>query len=195
MRIIGLTGGIASGKSTISDMLQSLGAEVVDVDLVGREVVRQGCPAYNKIIECFGSSILMPDGEINRKKLGNIVFSDPNKLQLLNQITHPAIIDQVNRMVEAYRQQNKKAVVIDAAILIEMGLHRYVDSVWLVMVDSETQLNRVIERDCLAEKDARNRINAQMTNEERKAYADVVIDNSQPIDAVKHVVRELWTNL
>jgi dephospho-CoA kinase len=195
MRIIGLTGGIASGKSTISDILRSLGAEVVDVDLVGREVVRQGCPAYNKIIESFGSSILRADGEINRKKLGNIIFSDAKKLQLLNQITHPAIIDRVNSRVEACHQQNKKAVVIDAAILIEMGLHRYVDSVWLVMVDRETQLQRVMERDRLSEKDARNRINAQMTNEERKAYADVVIDNSQPVDAVRDVVKELWTNI
>ncbi len=195
MKIIGLTGGIASGKSTISDMLRGLGAEVVDVDLVGRAVVRQGCPAYNKIIENFGSSVLMPDGEINRKKLGNIVFSAPEKLQLLNQITHPAIIEQVNHMIESYQQQNKKAVVVDAAILIEMGLYRYVDNVWLVMVDRETQLSRVMERDRLSKQDAENRIKAQMSNEERKAYADVVIDNSQPIDTVKNVVKELWTNL
>lgn len=195
MKVIGLTGGIASGKSTISGILRGLGAEVVDVDLVGRAVVSKGCPAYNKIIESFGSSILMADGEINRKELGNIVFSAPEKLQLLNEITHPAIIEQVNGMIEDCKQQNKKAVVVDAAILIEMGLHRYVDSVWLVMVDCKTQLSRVMERDHLSMQDAQNRINAQMSNEERKAYADVVIDNSQPIDAVKNVVKELWTNI
>jgi dephospho-CoA kinase len=194
MIVIGLTGGIASGKSTISDMLRELGAAVIDVDIVGREVVSQGGIAYNRIIESFGSDILMPDGEINRKKLGNIVFSDEEKLKLLNEITHPAIIENVNATIEILKKQ-KKAVVVDAAILIEMGLNKYVDCVWLVLANRETQLKRVMERDKLSSKDAWNRINAQMTNEERLQYADAVIDTTHPIDVVRNRVKELWYSL
>ncbi|MDF2892814.1 MAG: dephospho-CoA kinase [Clostridia bacterium] len=194
MIVIGLTGGIASGKSTISDMLRELGAAVIDVDIVGREVVSQGGIAYNRIIESFGSDILMLDGEINRKKLGNIVFSDEEKLKLLNEITHPAIIENVNATIEILKKQ-KKAVVVDAAILIEMGLNKYVDCVWLVLANRETQLKRVMERDKLSSKDAWNRINAQMTNEERLQYADAVIDTTHPIDVVRNRVKELWYSL
>ena len=195
MIVIGLTGGIASGKSTISDMLRELGAVVIDVDIVGREVVSHGSIAYNRIIESFGRDILMPDGEINRKRLGNIVFSDEEKLRLLNDITHPAIIESVNAEIEALRKQHKKAVVIDAAILIEMGLNKNVDYVWLVAVSRETQLKRVMERDKLTCEDAWNRINAQMTNEERMKYADAVIDTTYPINIVTNRVKELWYNL
>jgi dephospho-CoA kinase len=194
MIVIGLTGGIASGKSTISDMLRELGAAVIDVDIVGRDVVSQGGIAYNRIIESFGSDILMSDGEINRKKLGNIVFSDEEKLKLLNQITHPAIIENVNATIESLKK-HKKAVVVDAAILIEMGLNKYVDCVWLVLANRETQLKRVMERDKLSSKDAWNRINAQMTNEERLQYADAVIDTTHPIDVVRNRVKELWYSL
>jgi dephospho-CoA kinase len=195
MIVIGLTGGIASGKSTISDLLRELGATVIDVDLVGRDVVSQGSNAYNRIIESFGRDILMPDESINRKMLGNIVFSDSEKLKLLNEITHPAIIEKVKTIIEDLRQQQKKAVVIDAAILIEMGLDRYVDCVWLVAADIETQLSRIMERDMLSNKNAMNRINAQMTNKDRLKYADAVIDTTQPLDEVKNKVRELWFNL
>ncbi|HYE09877.1 MAG TPA: dephospho-CoA kinase [Patescibacteria group bacterium] len=194
MIVIGLTGGIASGKSTISDMLRELGAAVIDVDIVGRDVVSQGGIAYNRIIESFGSDILMSDGEINRKKLGNIVFSDEEKLKLLNEITHPAIIENVNAIIESLKK-HKKAVVVDAAILIEMGLNKYVDCVWLVLANRETQLKRVMERDKLSSKDAWNRINAQMTNEERLQYADAVIDTTHPIDVVRNRVKELWYSL
>jgi dephospho-CoA kinase len=195
MLVIGLTGGIASGKSTISNMLRELGAVVIDADIVSRAVVSKGEPAYNRIVECFGNEILTSDGNINRKKLGNIVFSDCEKLKLLNQITHPAIIERINSMIKELREQHKEAVVLDAAILIEMGLHKYVDYVWLVSADRETQLKRVMERDKLSSKDAQNRINAQMTDEERRKYADAVIDTTQPIEAVKARVKELWLSL
>jgi len=195
MIVIGLTGGIASGKSTISNLLEELGAAVIDVDLVGRDVVSQGGIAYNRIIESFGRDILMPNGEINRKRLGNLVFSDNEKLKLLNEITHPAIIEKVNAMIEELSKQHIRAVVIDAAILIEMGLYKYADCVWLVSVDKETQLTRVMERDKLSRENALNRINAQMANEDRLKYADVVIDTTQPLDIVKNKVKELWYSL
>lgn len=195
MKVIGLTGGIASGKSTVSNMLRELGAIVIDVDLVGRDVVSQGGAAYNKIIENFGRAILMSDGSINRKKLGNIVFSDHDKLKLLNQITHPEIINKVNEIIASQEKANKEVVVVDAAILIEMGLNKYVDCVWLVVVDKETQLERLMERDHLSCCDALNRVNAQITNEQRMKYADVIIDNTQPVDVVRDMIRELWHKL
>jgi dephospho-CoA kinase len=195
MMVIGLTGGIASGKSTISDMLRELGAAVIDVDLVSRDVVSQGKNAYNRIIECFGEDILLPDGEINRKKLGNIIFSDEEKLKLLNEITHPEIIENVCITIEALKKQHKKVVVVDAAILIEMGLNKHVDCVWLVLANRETQLKRVMERDNLSSEDAWNRINAQMSNEERLNYADAIIDTTHPVDVVRNRVKELWFSL
>jgi dephospho-CoA kinase len=137
----------------------------------------------------------MPDESINRKKLGNIVFSDAEKLKLLNEITHPAIIEKVKAIIEELKKQQKKAVVIDAAILIEMGLYKIVDCVWLVSADIDTQLNRVMERDKLSSENAMNRINAQMTNKDRLKYADAVIDTTQPLDEVKNKVKELWFNL
>lgn len=195
MKVIGLTGGIASGKSTVSNILKELGAVVIDVDLVSRAVVSQGEIAYTKIIENFGKDILMADGSINRKKLGNIVFSDHQKLLLLNQITHPEIIKKVKEIIAFYNKEHKKAVVVDAAILIEMGLYKHVDFIWLVVVDKETQLMRLIERDKLSRNDAQNRINAQITDEQRIEYANVVIDNTQPLNKVREKVRELWHNI
>lgn len=195
MKVIGLTGGIASGKSTVSSILEELGAAVIDVDLVSRAVVSQGEIAYTKIIENFGKDILLADGNINRKKLGNIVFSDHQKLLLLNQITHPEIIKKVKEKIAFYSKEQKKAVIVDAAILIEMGLYKHVDFIWLVVVDKETQLMRLIERDKLSRNDAQNRINAQITDEQRMEYADVVIDNTQPLNKVREKVRELWHNI
>lgn len=195
MMVIGLTGGIASGKSTISDMLRELGAAVIDADIVSRDVVSQGSNAYNRIIESFGKDILLADGEINRKQLGNIVFSDEEKLKLLNEITHPAIIENVNATIEALKKQQKEVVVVDAAILIEMGLNKHVDCVWLVLANRETQLKRVMERDNLSSEDAWNRINAQMSNEERLKYADAVIDTTYPVENVRNKVKQLWFSL
>ena len=195
MLVIGLTGGIASGKSTISDMLRELGAAVIDADIVSRDVVSQGSNAYNRIIESFGDDILLEDGEINRKQLGNIVFSDEEKLKLLNEITHPEIIENVNAMIDVFKKQQKKVVVVDAAILIEMGLNKHVDCVWLVLANRNTQLKRVMERDQLSSEDAWNRINAQMSNEERLQYADATIDTTHPVDEVRDRVKELWFSL
>jgi dephospho-CoA kinase len=195
MMVIGLTGGIASGKSTISDMLRELGAVVIDADIVSRNVVSQGSNAYNRIIESFGKEILLPDGDINRKKLGNIVFSNEEKLKLLNEITHPAIIENVNSMIQELKKQQKEVVVVDAAILIEMGMNKHMDCVWLVLANTETQLKRVMERDHLSSEDAWNRINAQMSNEERLKYADAVIDTTYPVEVVRNRVKELWFSL
>ena len=193
--VIGLTGGIASGKSTVSAKLKELGAAVIDADLLARDVVRKGEIAYNKIVQCFGEDILLPGGDIDRKKLGNIVFSDKEKLELLNSITHPEIINRMKERIQELKAEGAKVIVVDAAILIEMGLHKYVDSVWVLSVDRETQLKRLAERDKYDYREAENRINSQFTNEVRKKYADVVIDNSKPIEEVEKRLEELWNNI
>jgi len=193
--VIGLTGGIASGKSTVSAKLKELGAAVIDADLLARDVVRKGEIAYNKIVQCFGADILLPGGDIDRKKLGNIVFSDKEKLALLNSITHPEIINRMKERIQELKAEGAKVIVVDAAILIEMGLHKYVDSVWVLSVDRETQLKRLAERDKYDYREAENRINSQFTDEVRKKYADVVIDNSKPIEEVEKRLEELWNNI
>jgi len=193
--VIGLTGGIASGKSTVSAKLKELGAAVIDADLLARDVVRKGEIAYNKIVQCFGADILLPNGDINRKKLGNIVFSDKEKLALLNSITHPEIINRMKERIQELKAEGAKVIVVDAAILIEMGLHKYVDSVWVLSVDRETQLKRLVERDKFNYREAENRVNSQFTDEVRKKYADVVIDNSKPIEEVEKRLEELWNNI
>lgn len=195
MMVIGLTGGIASGKSTVSAKLKELGAAIIDVDVIARGVVSKGEIAYNRIVQSFGENILLPSGEINRKKLGNIVFSDKEKLALLNSITHPEIINRVKEKIQEYKAAGKKVIVVDAAILIEMGLYKYVDSVWVVVVDRETQIKRLIERDKFDYKDSENRINSQFTNEVRRKYADVIIDNNKPIEEVRKRIEELWNNI
>lgn len=193
--VIGLTGGIASGKSTVSAKLKELGAAVIDADIVAREVVSKGEIAYNRIVQSFGEDILLPSGQINRKKLGSIVFSDKDKLALLNSITHPEIISRIQDMVREHKAAGEKVIVVDAAILIEMGLYKYVDSVWVVAVDRETQIKRMIERDKFDYKEAENRINSQFTNEIRKKYADVIIDNSESVEEVAKRLEELWNNI
>ncbi len=193
--VIGLTGGIASGKSTVSAKLKELGAAIIDADILARGVVSKGEIAYNRIVQCFGENILLPSGEINRKRLGSIVFSDKEKLALLNSITHPEIINRVKDTIKELKAKGTKVIVVDAAILIEMGLHKYVDSVWVVVVDRETQVKRLIERDKFDYRDAENRINSQFTNEVRKKYADVIIDNNKPIEEVGKKIEELWNNI
>lgn len=193
--VIGLTGGIASGKSTVSAKLKELGAAVIDADLLARDVVRKGEIAYNKIVQCFGADILLPRGEIDRKKLGSIVFSDKEKLELLNSITHPEIINRIKERIRELKSEGVRVIVVDAAILIEVGLHKYVDSVWVVAVDREIQVKRLIDRDKFDYREAENRINSQFTNEVRKKYADVIIDNNKPIDEVGKRLEELWNNI
>lgn len=193
--VIGLTGGIASGKSTVSAKLKELGAAVIDVDIVAREVVSKGEIAYNRIVQCFGEGILLPSGQINRKRLGGIVFSDKEKLALLNSITHPEIISKVKDRIHQLKAEGSKVIVVDAAILIEMGLHKYVDSVWVVSVDRETQIKRLIERDRFDYKESENRVNSQFSNEIRRKYADVIIDNNKSVEEVGKRLEELWNNI
>ncbi|MBB6214930.1 dephospho-CoA kinase [Anaerosolibacter carboniphilus] len=179
MNVIGLTGGIASGKSTATNILRKYGYPVVDADVIAREIVAVGEPALKEIEEYFGKEILNSDGSLNRKHLGSIVFSDPNKLKVLNEITHKRINDKIMNKIEVYAKEKEYDVVfLDAALLIEMNMRQLVDEIWLISVDEETQCKRLMDRDGIDLEDAKRRINSQMTLEEKKNFADVIIDNS-----------------
>ncbi|HHW91878.1 MAG TPA: dephospho-CoA kinase [Firmicutes bacterium] len=179
MRVIGLTGGIATGKSTVSQILAEEGFPIIDADLIAREVVQPGEPAYRDIVHSFGEEILNNDGTINRKLLGRLVFGEPAFLQSLNQITHPRIIEEINRRLQALREKGAEVAILDAPLLIETKLHLLVDEVWVVTCPRELQIKRLQERDNLSAAEAEARIKAQMPLEQKISYARQVIDNSK----------------
>ncbi|MGB9678730.1 MAG: dephospho-CoA kinase [Thermoanaerobacteraceae bacterium] len=193
MEVIGLTGGIGSGKSTVSKILKRLGAVIIDADIVSREIMSKGNVAYNMIVKYFNEDILLADGEINRKKLGNLVFADKESLKKLNDITHPEIIKKIKEKIKEERlKSHQKAIILDAALLIEMEMHKLVDEVWLVVVDSKTQIKRVMERDKITYEDAVNRIKSQMPLEDKMKYADFIINNCKDFKAIEKQVNLFW---
>lgn len=176
--LIGLTGGIASGKSLIAEKLKRLGAYLIDADEIAREMVMPGLPAYQNIVKEFGEGILNPDKTINRKALGAIVFSNPKLRNRLEQITHPGILGEIDKRVLAIKDKDTKAIiVVDAALLIEVGLYKKMDKVIVVYADEKTQIARLMKRDGLSYNEAKKRISAQMNLNEKKKYADFVIEN------------------
>jgi dephospho-CoA kinase len=193
MLLVGLTGGIASGKSTVSAMLAERGAEVIDADHIARQVVMPGTPAWCKIREHFGPGVLHPDGQIDRQALADIVFADPGKLALLNEITHPAIFARIADRLEAHHSQDV-VVVLDAALLIEAGLADGVDVLIVVHSPREIQVERLTARG-MPQRDAGNRIAAQLEPEKRLARADIVIDNSGSLEKLGRQVDEVWEEL
>ncbi|WP_257346535.1 dephospho-CoA kinase [Pseudalkalibacillus decolorationis] len=189
--IIGLTGGIASGKSTISSMIKKLNIPVVDADLIAREVVQPGEEAHKQIIEAFGQELLLPDQSIDRKKLGTIVFNDTEKRQILNGIVHPAVrksmIDRRDMFLEDHQ-----TVVLDIPLLFESKLTHFVDRTILVYVSAETQLKRLVERDNSTEEEAVSRIRSQLSLEDKREWADAIIDNNESVqqsnDQLVHIL-------
>lgn len=197
MKVIGLTGGIASGKSAVSSILRQLGAEVIDADVVARQVVAPGEPAWQRIIQAFGPEILKDDGNINRPLLGQIIFNDPVKRKILNEITHPEIIKSIAAEAEKYRAQNKKGqvVVIDAPLLLEVGLHKLVDEVWVIYVSPETQIERLMKRNNFTREQALARINSQMPLEEKLRFADRIINNDGSLANTRKQIEQLMKSL
>lgn len=197
MRLIGLTGNIASGKSKISEYLKSKGFKIIDADSIGKTVLSIDS-VKNKIIRSFGKNILNEDGSINRRELGRIVFSSKENLKKLNRITLPILTKLVKRKISELKKKKVKYAVLDAAILIEAGWHKLVDEVWVVYTDSETQLERLIKRENYSVEEAKNRIEAQLNIEEKLKYADKVIDNSYNWDNTKgqidKILDELFNN-
>lgn len=182
MFVLGLTGGIASGKSSISAMLKGMGLPIVDADMIARKVVEKGSPVLERIREEFGEGVLNDDGTLNRKALGHIVFSDSRKLERLNSITHPAIKEEIKRTIKDLSDKGEELCVLDVPLLIESGMKSMADSVLLVYVDERTQLYRLMNRDNISEEMALKKISSQMSFEEKKKYADYIIDNSGSLD-------------
>ncbi|MEW6524559.1 MAG: dephospho-CoA kinase [Bacillota bacterium] len=195
MLVIGLTGGIASGKSTLSSILQQLGAHIIDADAVAHEVVRPGTPAHRELVEAFGRDILNPDSTINRRRLGRLVFSDREALHRLNNITHPRVISAIAGELDALRRQGTGVVVVDAPLLIEAGMTGLVDEVWVVAVDESTQLERLMSRDRYSFREAMNRLGAQLPLREKVRHAHRVINNSGTVEETRRQVEVIWEKL
>ncbi|WP_160723964.1 dephospho-CoA kinase [Bacillus sp. USDA818B3_A] len=193
--VIGLTGGIASGKSTVSNMLMKRSITVIDADVEARLAVMKGEPAYNKIVAEFGEDVLLENGEIDRQKLGAIIFHQADKRQTLNEITHPEVRRRMLEQVETAKTNNEELVVLDIPLLFESKLTYMVEKTLLVYVDHDIQLQRLMDRNNLTMEDAQARIRSQMPLSEKMDLADAVINNNGSIEDTKKqllLVLEKW---
>jgi dephospho-CoA kinase len=188
---VGLTGGIASGKSTVARFFEELGIAVVDADQIAREVVRPGTTALRKIVEAFGEGVLLPDGTLNRPALGEIVFEDEAARKKLNQITHPRIAAVSAERILQASQKGGPYVIYEAALLIENGIHKMLPVTILVAADPETQIRRVVERDGLGRESARARLSSQLSLEEKRDACDIVIENDGTLEDLKARTKEV----
>jgi dephospho-CoA kinase len=187
--IIGLTGNIGTGKSTVAGMLAELGAEVIDADKVAHGVMQAGTPAHAAVVETFGPGVLAPGGEIDRKRLGAIVFADPTALAQLEAIAHPATIVEVQRRIG---NTSASVVVVEAIKLIEAGMADAYDAVWVTFCHQEQQISRIVDTRGLSQAEAEQRVRAQPPQEHKIACADVVIDNSHSLLQTRMQVQAAW---
>ena len=194
--LIGLTGGIASGKSIVAEIFQSLGAHIIDADRIGREIMIPGTDAYERVINAFGRGILKDTLTIDRKILGGIVFENPEKLRLLNECTHPFIFREMARQVEKIRENNPDAlIIVDVPLLIETNIQNIFDKIIVVYSDETAQMKRLNERDGLSDTEARKRISSQMPLKEKIKYADFVIYNDEGLENTRKQVEEIYKKL
>ena len=190
---VGLTGGIGAGKSEVSRLLVERGAVLIDADRIAREVVAPGTPGLAAVVEAFGEEVLTADGSLDRPRLGSIVFADPEKLAVLNSIVHPLVRRRSRELEEAAAED--AVVVHDVPLLAENGLAPLYDVVIVVDADAETQLDRLVRLRGMTEEDARARMAAQASREQRRAIADVVIDNDVPLEELERRVKDVWADL
>ena len=195
MRVIGLTGGIGSGKSTVSQFLAEWGAVVVDADEVGHDALRTDIELKHKVAAAFGRQILTSEGDIDRGRLGEIVFSNAESRMQLNQIMHPRMYNMVKARFGDYRQRGVDVVVLEAPLLIEADWTLLVDEVWVVIASETTVLRRLKEKYGFSRPQSLARIRSQLSAKERLKYADVVINNDGDLDQLKIKVEELWRRL
>jgi dephospho-CoA kinase len=194
--IAGLTGGIASGKSTVSAFLKDAGAIIVDADKIAREVVQKGLPAWLEIVNTFGQSILLPDGEINRILLGDIIFNDPAQKQVLNQIVHPWVFaETATRLTEIEIKKLNAVVILDVPLLIESGMDTGLSDVIVIYVPEPVQIQRLMTRDALTQEQALVRIRSQLSIEEKKKHATIVIDNSNSRENTRSISLTVYQHL
>ena len=192
MRTIGLTGGIGSGKSAVSDILRDLGAFVIDADVVAHEVYRPDSDGWREVVEAFGSEIAGPSGEVDRGKLAAIVFGDAAQLERLNRIVHPWTRSLVSERLDNARQSGETAAAVEVPLLFEAGWEDMFDEVWVVAAPEETAVRRVEEARGTDAESVRSRMRAQMSNEDRLSRADLAIDNSRSLDDLRAAVTEAW---
>jgi len=193
MKIIGLTGNIASGKTEVANFFKDLGAKVIDADQIARDIVEPGEVAWREITDEFGSKIQNSDETINRKKLGEIIFNDQDKRQKLNKITHPKILAKIKERIESYKKEKVKVVIIEAALVAENGgLKNLLDYLIVVTADEETQISRIAKRDNLTREDALSRIHSQMPTSEKIKHATFVIDNSGSLAETRKQAGDVW---
>ena len=196
MKVIGVTGGIGSGKSTVSRILKDLGAKIVDADKIARKILVKGGKPLEDVVNYFGKEILDSDGELNRKKLADIVFNKSEKLTVLNKITHGYIAEEIIKAVSSYKADNAAdIIVIDAPIPIEHGFIDQSDEIWVVTANREVRISRIMERNGLSREDAEKRIDLQQSDEAYLSIADEIIVNEGSIEELENTVAKLFVKI
>lgn len=197
MKIIGLTGGIGSGKSTVSAQLSALGAEVIDADLISRKILDLGCDAYNEVVARFGDKILDNTNNIDRQSLADIVFSDKAELEALNSITHKYIFIEMNREIDKYKSynNNNQIIILDVPLLFSSDFPIRCDKTVAVIADEDVRIRRVQKRDNCTAADVKRRIRNQISNDDLINQADYVIENNSSIEKLKENVESLYSKL
>ena len=196
--IVGLTGGIVGGKSTVASMFRDLGAKIIDADKLGHSVILPYKPAWKKIVKLYGKDILRNDLTIDREKLGKTVFTNQILLKKLNEITHPEIIKIIKKEINSTRKKthNQQIILmIDAALIYEIKIDRFMDKIIVVYIDKDEQIKRLIKRNNLSKDEASQRIKSQMPMEIKVEMADYVIDNNNSLDETKKQVEKIWKSL
>jgi len=193
--IVGLTGGIVGGKSTVASMFKYLGAKIIDADKLGHSVILPNKPAWKKIVKIFGKDIIQNDMTIDREKLGKIVFANQSLLKKLNEITHPEITKMIKKEIDSAKNKKhnqEKILIIDAALIYEAKIDRFMDKIIVVYIDKDEQIKRLIKRNNLSKDEALQRVRSQISMEEKAKIADYVIDNSNSLDKTKKQVEKIW---
>ena len=195
MKVIGLTGGIGSGKSTVTLFLAELGAVIIDTDKLGHETFQPGSEVWQQVANEFGKQIISTDGTIDRKKLGEMVFARPEARARLEEIVHPAIYNIVKLRLKEYEKQKTKLAVLEVPLLVEAGWESLVDEVWVTTAPQATILKRMKQNKGMAEEETLARIQSQLSSEERVKHADIIIDTNCTLDELKARVKEQWQRL
>lgn len=194
--LVAVTGGIASGKSAVSKMLEKLGAPVIDYDVIAREIVEPGKPAWKDIVACFGERVLREDGQIDRKKLSDIVFRDPEKRKMLESFTHPRIIEEADRRADEIAGKDPNAIIqVAVPLLIEINVQDKFHKVLLVYAPREIQIERLEKRDGITKEAAESILKAQLPIDDKLKYADFVIHNEGTLEETRRQVEQVWEEL
>ena len=194
--LLGVTGGIASGKSTVSKMLAELGSPLIDFDLIARQVVAPGTPGLAKIVDCFGDQVLAADGSLERKKLSAIVFSDMEKRKKLESFTHPSILAEFFKQADEIAAKNPDAIIqVAVPLLIELNLQHLFDKILVIYVPAEVQIERLAQRDGISREAAANILKAQLPIDEKLQFADFVVDNTKGLTYTRKQIEKIWEEL